>query len=65
MCPTTSKSRGVYTLNITGGCGGDCIATITGIYGAWKACSEYDRDQVSVYVANATGVTNNQYTRRC
>lgn len=43
---------------------GDCLATITGIYAGCKVCIEYDREQVSVYVTNATVMSNNQYKRR-
>jgi hypothetical protein len=64
MRPTTSRFTGGYTLNVTGDCEGDCLTTITGKYGGWKVCSEYDMEQVSVYEANATGMSNNQYKRR-
>jgi hypothetical protein len=58
MRSTTSRCRGLYTLNITGGCEGDSVATTTGNYGGWKVCSEYDREQLIVYVANAIGMFN-------
>jgi hypothetical protein len=58
MRPTTSRCIGVYTLNITGGCEGDSVATITGNYGKWKVCSECDREKLIVYLASAIGKFN-------